>query len=181
MPWFVFLGCAIAMPPSAIRKRPVSAMFESGPAAAPAAYERDAPWHAGLDPEKPQWTPRPHSQPFPEIKWGNHLVRTLVSNGHLPSQSTKSVNINVWSDCSGINSEMFALQALSDSIREIIGANVQCNLYYTCDSDTKSIVFAIQNHAPKHVGIDMNQRKLQRKRGVVHSVPEESAPTQEWH
>lgn len=58
------------MPPSAIRKRPVSAMFESGPAAAPAAYERDAPWHAGLEPEKPQWTPRPHSQPFPEIKWG---------------------------------------------------------------------------------------------------------------
>ena len=36
-PWFVFLGCAIAMPPSAIRKRPVSAMVESGPAAALAA------------------------------------------------------------------------------------------------------------------------------------------------
>ena len=83
-----------------------------------------------------------------------------MSNGHLPSQSTKSVNINVWSDCSGINSDMFALQALSDSIREIIGANVQCNLYSTCDSDTKSIVFARQNHAPKHVGIDMNQRNF---------------------
>ena len=51
MPWFVVLGCAIAMPPSTMRKRPVSAMFESGPAAAPAAYERDAPWHAGLKPE----------------------------------------------------------------------------------------------------------------------------------
>ena len=124
-------------------------MFESGPAAAPETYERDAQWHAGLEPEKQQWTPRPHSQPFPEIEWGNHLVKTLASNGHLPSQSTKSVNINVWSDCSGINSEIFALQALSDSIREIIGANVQCNLYYTCDSDTKSIVFARQNHAPK--------------------------------
>ena len=91
---------------------------------------------------------------------GDHLVKTLVSNGHLPSQSTKSVNPNVWSDCSGINSEMFALQALSDSIREIIGANVQCNLYYTCNSDTKSIVFARQNHSPNHVGIDMNQRNF---------------------
>ena len=80
---------------------------------------------------------------------GNHLAKTLVSNGHLPSQSTQSVNINVWSDCSGINFEMFALQALSDIIREIIGANVQCNLYCTCDADTKSIVFARQNHAPK--------------------------------
>ena len=63
------------MPPSAIRRRPVSAMCESGPAAAPAAYERDAPWLAGLEPEKPHWTPRPHSQPFPEIKWGYHLLK----------------------------------------------------------------------------------------------------------
>ena len=124
MPWFVSLVCAIAMPPSAIRKIPVSAMFESGPAASLAAYERDAPWYAGLAVEMPQWTPRAHSQPFLEHKRGNHLVRTLVSNGHLPSQSTKSVNLNVWSDCSGINSETFALQALSDSIREIIGAKV---------------------------------------------------------
>ena len=80
---------------------------------------------------------------------GNHLVKTLVSNGHLPSQSTKSVNINVWYDCSGINYEMFALQALSDIIREIIGANVQCNLYYTCDSDTKSIVFRKDRTTPQ--------------------------------
>ena len=91
---------------------------------------------------------------------GNHIVRTLVSNGHLPSQSTKSVNINVWSDCSGINSEMFALQTLSDNIKEIIGGNVQWNLYYTCDSDPRSIVFARQNHAPNHVGIDMKQRNF---------------------
>ena len=130
IPWLVVLGCAIAMPPSAIRKRPVSAMFESGPAATPAASERDAPWHARLEPEKPQWTPRPHSQPFPENQMGNHLVRTLVSNGHLPSQSTKSVNLNVWYVCSGINYEMFALQALSDRIREIIGGNAQWNVLH---------------------------------------------------
>ena len=55
---------------------------------------------------------------------------------------------------------MFGLQALSDIIKEIICANVQYNLYYTCDSDTKSIVFARQNHAPKHVGIDMKQRNF---------------------
>ena len=83
-----------------------------------------------------------------------------MSNGHLPSQSTKSVVLNVWSDCSGINSEMFALQALSDSIREIIGGDVQENLYFTCDSDPKSIVFAGKNHAPKHVGNEMKQRNF---------------------
>ena len=68
---------------------------------------------------------------------GEHLVRTLVSTGHLPSQSTKSVTLNVWSDYSGINSAMFALQALSDNIKEIVGGNVEWNLYYTCDSDPR--------------------------------------------
>ena len=57
-----------------------------------------------------------------------------MSNGHLPSQSTKSVNINVRSHCSGIDSEMFALQALSDNIMDMIGGDVQWDLYYTCDS-----------------------------------------------
>ena len=75
---------------------------------------------------------------------------------------------------------MFALQALSANIKEIIGGNVQWNLYYTCDSDPRSIVFARQNHAPKHVGID-EAAELQHRRGVVHSVPEEYGPTQEWH
>ena len=51
-----------------MRKKPVSAMVKSEPAAAPATYERDEPWYTGLAPETAQWTPRPHSQPFPDIK-----------------------------------------------------------------------------------------------------------------
>ena len=155
-------------------------MVESGPAAALAGYERDAPWYAGLALETPQWTRRAHSQPCPEIKSGNHHVRTLVPDGHLPSQSTKSVNLSVWSACSGINSDMFALQALSDSIREIIGGHVLWKQFYTCDSDPMRIVFARQNRAPKHVGIDTKQRNFNTGE-VAHSVPEESAPTQWWH
>ena len=94
------------MIPSAIRNIPVSAMVESGPAAVLASYERDAPWYAGLAPETPQWRPRAHSQPLHEIKRGKHLAKTLVSNGHSPSQSTKSVVLNVWYDCSGIKRGM---------------------------------------------------------------------------
>ena len=41
------------------------------------------------------------------------------------AESVDPVNLNAWSDCSGINFDMFALQALSDTIREIIGGNVQ--------------------------------------------------------
>ena len=35
-----------------------------------AAYEREEPWYTGLATETPQWTPRPHSQPFLDINWG---------------------------------------------------------------------------------------------------------------
>ena len=104
-----------------------------------------------------------------------------MSNGHLPSQLTKSVVLNVWSDCPGINSEMFALQALSDSIGEIIGANAQCNLYYTCDSDTKSIVFARQNHAQNHVGIDMKQRNFTTGEVWCTLCQRNLLLTQAWH
>ena len=76
-PWFVFLGCAIAMPPAAMRKRPASAMIESGPAVAPAAYEWDATGYTGLATETQQWTQRPHSQPFPGVKWGG-----ITLSGH---------------------------------------------------------------------------------------------------
>jgi len=74
-PRFVFLGCAMATPPSTIRKRPASAMVESGPAAVPASYKSDAPWYAGLAPEMPQWRPHAHSQPFPETNGGITLSR----------------------------------------------------------------------------------------------------------
>ena len=87
--WCVCLGCAIAMPPSAMRKRPASAMVDSGPAVALAAYKWDATGYTGLATETQQWTQRPRSQPFLGIKLGDHLVRALVSNGRLPSQSTK--------------------------------------------------------------------------------------------
>ena len=36
--------------------------------------------------------------------------------------------------------------------------DVQWKLYYTCDSDPRIVVFARQNHAPKHVGIDTKHR-----------------------
>ena len=101
--------------------------------------------------------------------------------GTCRSQSTEPGNINVCSDCSGINSDTFALQALSGSIRDIIAANVQCNLYYACDSDTKGIVFARQNHAPKHVGIDTKQQNFNTGEMRCTLCQRNLPHTQAWH
>ena len=61
-----------------MRKRPASAMVESRPAVTPAAYEWDATGYTGLATETQQWAQRPHSQPFPEIKWGSLYQGTRV-------------------------------------------------------------------------------------------------------
>ena len=82
------------------------------------------------------------------------------SNGHLPSHSQKKVQLQAWSDCSGINAEKFAWADLQYAIRRIIGAEVSLTLYYTCDSDARSIAFAKANHHPRHVGTNMTQRNF---------------------
>ncbi len=70
------------------------------------------------------------------------------------------MSLQVWSDCSGINSEMFALRELSQSLKQVISLDVTWCLHFACDSDARSIAFAEANHFPKHVGTNMQQRNL---------------------
>ena len=111
--------------------------------------------------EEPEWARIPlDGDGPPGLPWADHVVHTLVSNGHLPSSALNQIELQVWSDCSGINSEKFAWNELRDAIRRIIGADVVLALYYTCDSDPKSIAFAQANHQPQHVGSNMSQRNF---------------------
>ena len=70
------------------------------------------------------------------------------------------MHLKLWSDCSGINAEKFSWNELQDAMKRIIGADVSLGLYYTCESDPKSIAFAKANHQPEHVGTDMSQRNF---------------------
>ena len=130
--------------------------------AAPARYE-DLGFQSfpQIEVEEPEWVGMPpNGENSPSLPWADHVVHTLVSNGHLPSHSQKQVQLQAWSDCSGINSEKLAWNELQDAMRRIIGAVVSLDLYYTCDSDAKSIVFAKANHHPRHVGTNMTQRNF---------------------
>ena len=137
-----------------VRRRPA--------AAAPAMYE-----DLGLqgfpqrEVEEPEWVGMPpDGDNSPSLPWADHVVHVLVSNGHLPSHSQKKVQLQAWSDCSGINAEKFAWNELQDAMRRIIGADVSLVLYYTCDSDARSIAFAKASHHPRHVSTNMTQRSF---------------------
>ena len=53
------------------------------------------------------------------VPWADHLVKVLVASGnlprHVPGGITQLVRVQIWSDCSGINSEMFALADLNEA------------------------------------------------------------------
>ena len=99
--------------------------------AAPARYEDlGLQGFPQIKVEEPEWTGMPtDGEDSPSLPWADHLVQSLVSNGHLPSHSQKEIVLQAWSDCSGINAEKFSWNELQDAIRRIIGADVSLELY----------------------------------------------------
>ena len=125
-------------------------------------------WEPGswMDPMSEQpldWTRPPRDGPLPQKPaWALHMVRVLQSKGFLPSERVeKSLELNLWSDCSGINSDMFALKTLGRAIEDLIGCRVHWSLYFACDSDSRSLKFADRNHQPKHTSNGMEWRSFE--------------------
>ena len=106
----------------------------------------------------------PASQP----KWAPHAVRVLMDRGHLSNKTgqQKQLELTVWSDCSGINSEMFALRELGNELRVGLDVHVKWVLYMTCEKEKASQEFARLNHDPRHMSERMEHRNFQT--GQVH-------------
>ena len=153
------------------------------PAAQQAATKRSKPSPAQYTPESapplassPAWA---QAVPAPHPSWAAHAVSTLRKDGHFPARAgrEKTIELNVWSDCSGINSEMFALRELSAQLRALVGVVVKWVLYCTCDSDPKSRRFSELNHDPVHVSDWMEHRNIEtgqfwcEKHGDNHDLP----------
>ena len=78
---------------------------------------------------RPEWAPPPTCCTPP---WPSHFTRALQRHGHLPLRADTALELSIWSDCSGINSEMFALKELRRALREEAGIDMTLNLYFTC-------------------------------------------------
>ena len=154
-----YVSASTDSPPANVLKRPAAHRKQQ----APVQYIAEA--EPAIPPPPPAWSqPAPASQP----QWASHAIRVLQERGHLPTRSgqEKHVELTVWSDCSGINSEMFAFRELGKALLELLNARVTWLLYMTCETDKMSCAFAKLNHNPVHVTGDMLARNFQS--GQVH-------------
>ena len=143
--------------PTTVLKRPAACPKRQ----APVQYEAEP----AIPPPPPAWSqPAPASLP----KWAPHAVRVLMDRGHLSNKTgqQKHLELTVWSDCSGINSEMFALRELGNELRVGLDVHVKWVLYMTCESDKASQEFARLNHDPRHMSERMEHRNF--RTGQVH-------------
>ena len=143
--------------PTTVLKRPAACPKRQ----APVQYEAEP----AIPPPPPAWSqPAPASLP----KWAAHAVRVLMDQGHLSNKTgqQKQLELTVWSDCSGINSDMFALWELGNELRVWLDVHVKWVVYMTCESDKASQEFARLNHDPRHMSEQMEHRNFQT--GQVH-------------
>ena len=103
--------------------RPKTASTRPSEKPAPVQYSPDSDAQAESSAPPAEWAqPLPISQP----RWALHAVSVLQEGHHLPARTghDKTLDMNVWSDCSGINSDMFALQELAIQMRGLVGVDV---------------------------------------------------------
>ena len=147
------------------------------PAAQQAVRPKTASTRPSVKPKPVQYEPVDHAEaesatplaewaqplPVPQPSWASHAVRVLQGSGYLPARTgqDKKLELTIWSDCSGINSEMFALRELGKAWRALVDATVTWILYCTCDSDRMSRRFSVLNHEPIHVSDKMEHRNFE--------------------
>ena len=112
--------------------RPKTASTRPSEKPAPVQYSPDSDAQAESSAPPAEWAqPLPISQP----RWALHAVSVLQEGHHLPARTghDKTLELNVWSDCSGITSEMFALRELDIKSHALVGVIVKWILYCTCE------------------------------------------------
>ena len=124
--------------------------------------------HSDIEPEvaaRPMqdWTvPPPMPSQGCRPCWASHVVRVLQEHGHLPStKQGRALSLTLSSDCSSINSELFALSEIGKALHEAIGTSVSWNLYFACDSDRRCLKFADLNFQPQHTSAAIENRHFE--------------------
>lgn len=74
--------------------------------------------------------------------------------------------LNLWSDCAGMGSEVFALKMISSRLPAF-----QVKVFAACDRDGHALHFMQRNHAPKHLTLDITARHVtSRGQLQIHDV-----------
>ena len=144
-------SCGLRTQAAGVKKRP----------ARPVEYE-DLISSADQPVVQPEWA-QAGSGPSPEHPaWAEHLVHTLLQEGLLPrTPAMTECRLRVWSDCSGINSEMLALEAISKAVTQILGIHLGVSMYCSCDLDPECLRLTQMRYRPQHLCNNIVHRNFQ--------------------
>lgn len=88
-------------------------------------------------------------------------MQRLLDNRILQSTTGKSATLQVWSDCSGLATEMFASRELRKAMMDGVGIDVKWVLYCACETDKRARQYIKANHSPAHCSDDMMHRNFE--------------------
>ena len=123
--------------PKSIKKRPAAALMEPGADVLATSKV----------PSGPQLPP-----------WANHCAAILPGLGKLKHRFGRELNITLWSDCGGMQVEMFALHEIAQAMKQQFDLSITLKDFCYCDSDPHAIKFAERNHNPLHIADDIMKR-----------------------
>jgi site-specific DNA-cytosine methylase len=99
--------------------------------------------------------------------WAGHFLDATPLNALVGKFGSGVIEINVWSDCGGYASEMFAGKQLALRALEKFGLNIEFKLHHYCDKDATCLQFASDVHAPRFTSNDIYGRDF--GSGLVHN------------
>ena len=155
-------------PTSVALKRPAAKQAVRPKWASTRPFEKLAPAQSTPDSDaqaEPSTPPAEWAQSLPSSQPRSVLrvVSVLQEGHHLPTRTVHdaTLELTVWSDCSGMIPVMFALRELAIQLRASVRVIVKWVLDCTCDMDKMSRRFSELNHDPRHVGNQMQHRNFE--------------------
>ena len=135
---------------STCRKRPARAREEA---------EEQPKKVKSIHPKRVEWKNGLKNAP-PQPDWEGDMVRAFAAELAEIKEALegREITLNIWSDCGGLDTEMFSLRRVASKVRELSGVNFKAKLFCACEEKMELRSFVATNHAPKHMSANMLDR-----------------------
>ena len=100
------------------------------------------------------------STPAEHPAWEEQLLRMFEEEVRqcVEIHQGREITLNMWSDCSGLLVEGFALRRIAKSLHELAGIKLNIKVFCACELKPELQSFISANHSPKHIASNMLQR-----------------------
>ena len=94
-------------------------------------------------------------------------LATGLANLAPGERRSMSIVLNMWSDCAGMGSEIFAMRMLADELKMLYSIDITVNVVGVCEAKQDCRVFLEDNHKPRIISANMRDRKIKEVDGVL--------------